>query len=185
MSKENVDLKSKVDVLEKKLKNHLKHLKKEASNNSFKKIINESKELSKTIKKNNELKIDEDDELIKKLNARAEYNRKINEKLKEYNTKEAQRVSEGVEKFNKMINDKLDMSNEKSEIINRLIELYSLRQIYYLNKIDNNLKANEKIDDVSIDHELNELEKKLRDQLKKGSGMFTSQKKFAKLLTFF
>ena len=42
------------------------------------------------------------------------------------------------------------MSSEKSEVINRLIELYSLRQIYYLNKIDNNLKANEKIDDVSI-----------------------------------
>ena len=67
--------------------------------------------------------------LIKKLNARAEDNRKINEKLKKYNTKEAQRASEKVEKFNKMINDNLDMSSEKSEIINRLIELYSLRQI--------------------------------------------------------
>ena len=67
--------------------------------------------------------------LIKKLNARAEDNRKINEKLKKYNSKEAQRASEKVEKFNKMINDNLDMSSEKSEIINRLIELYSLRQI--------------------------------------------------------
>ena len=76
------------------------------------------------------------------------------------------------------------MSNEKSEIINRLIELHSLRQIYYLNKIDNNLKANEKIDDVSIGREINELEKKLRYQPKKGSGVFASQKMFVKLLTY-
>ena len=116
------------------------------------------------------------DELIRGLNARAEDNREINEKLKEYHAKEAQRASEEVEKFNKMINDNLDMSSEKSEIINRLIELYSLRQIYYLNKIDNNLKANEKIDNDSISREKTELEKRLRDQHKKGSGMFTSQK---------
>ena len=63
--------------------------------------------------------------MIKKLNARAEDNRKINEKLKEYNTKEAQRASEKVEQFNKMINDNLDMSSGNNEIINRLIELYS------------------------------------------------------------
>ena len=39
-----------------------------------------------------------------------------------------------------MINDNLDMSSEKSEIINKLTELHSLIQIYYLNKIDNNMK---------------------------------------------
>ena len=82
-----------------------------------------------------------------------------------------------------MINDNLDMSSEKSEIINKLIELYSLIQIYYLNKIDN-LKANEKIDGISIGSEIRELEKRLRDLSKKGSGVFTSQKEFAKLLTF-
>ena len=60
----------------------------------------------------------------------------------------AKRVSKEVEKFNKMINDNLDMSSEKSEIINRLIELHSLRRLYYLNNADNNSKANEKIDDV-------------------------------------
>ena len=76
------------------------------------------------------------------------------------------------------------MSSEKCEIINRLIELYSLIQIYYLNKIDNNLKANEKVDDVSISREINELEKTLRDQPKKESCVFTSEKEFAKLLTF-
>ena len=79
-----------------------------------------------------------------------------------------------------MINDNLDMSSEKSEIINKLIELSSLIQIYYLN----NLKANEKIDSISIGSEIRELEKRLRDLPKKGSGVFTSQKEFAKLLTF-
>ena len=59
------------------------------------------------------------------------------------------------------------MSSEKSEIINRLIELYSLRQIYYLNKIDNNLKANKKINDDSISSEINELKKNLEISLKK------------------
>ena len=104
--------------------------------------------------------------------------------LKEYNTKEAQRTSGKVEKFNKTINDNLNMSSEKSEIINKLIELYSLRQIYYLNRIDNNLKANENIDNLSISREISELDKRLIDLPKKGSGVFASQKEFAKLLTF-
>ena len=83
-----------------------------------------------------------------------------------------------------MINDNLDVSSKKSEIINKLIELYSLRQTYYLNRIDNNLKANENIDDVSIGREIGELEKRLRDLPKKGSDMFASQREFVKLLTF-
>ena len=53
-----------------------------------------------------------------------------------------------------------------------------------MNKIDNNLKANENIDDILINCEIHELEKKLRDQPMKGSGVFTSQKESAKLLTF-
>ena len=36
------------------------------------------------------------------------------------------------------------MSSEKSEIIYRLTELYCLIALYNLNKINNNLKANEK-----------------------------------------
>ena len=83
-----------------------------------------------------------------------------------------------------MINDNLDVSSEKSEIINKLIELHSSIQIYYLNKIDNNLKANENIDNISIGSEIRKLEKRLRDLPKKGSGGFTLQKEFAKLLTF-
>ena len=53
-----------------------------------------------------------------------------------------------------------------------------------MNKIYNNLKANEKIDSTSIGSEIRELEKRLRDLPKKGSSVFTSQKEFAKLLTF-
>ena len=113
-----------------------------------------------------------------------EYDRKVDKVLKEYYTKEAERASKEVEKFNKMINDNLDISSEKSKIINKLIELNSLIQIYNLNKIDNNLKANKKIDNISIESEIRELEKRLRDLPKKGSGVFTSQKEFAKLLTF-
>ena len=108
----------------------------------------------------------------------------MDEILKEYNTKEAQLASEKIETFNKMINDHLDMSSEKSEIINKLIELYSLMQIYYLNKIDNNLKANENIDHFLIGRNIRELEERLIDLPKKGRGVFTSQKEFAKLLTF-
>ena len=179
-------MKSEVDVLEKKLDKSSKALQKlKASNNSIENVMNESEELLKTTKKNDEdKKYTSADELIKQLNARAEDNRKINEVLTEYNAKEAQRASEEVEKFNKIINDNPDMSSEKSEIINRLIELYNLKKLCYLNNEDNNSKANEKIDNGSIGREKSELERRLRDLPKKGSGVFTSQKEFAKLLTF-
>ena len=87
--------------------------------------------------------------------------------LEKYYAEEAKRASKEVEKFNKMINDNLDMSSEKSEIINRLIELYNLKQIYHLNKIDNNLKANENIDDILLNREIHELEKNLETNTKK------------------
>ena len=82
------------------------------------------------------------------------------------------------------------MSSEKSKIINSLI------QIYNLNKINNILKANEniddilinreisEIDDILINREISELEERLIDLPKKGSGVFASQKEFAKLLIF-
>ena len=123
-------------------------------------------------------------EIIAKNKAREEDSKNIDVILEKYNAKEAQRASKVIEKFNKMINDNLDMSSEKSEIINKLIELYSLIQMYYLNKIDNNLKGNENMDNISIGSETRKLEKRLRDLPKKDSGVFTSQKEFAKLLTF-
>ena len=76
------------------------------------------------------------------------------------------------------------MSSEKSEIISKLIELYNLKRIYSLNEIDNNLKANENINSYSIESNIIELKKKLRGLPIKGRGVFTSQKEFAKLLTF-
>ena len=76
------------------------------------------------------------------LKDRAEVSKNTDKVIKEYYTKEAQKASENIEKYHKIINDNLDMSSEKSEIINKLIELYSLSRIYSLNKLDNNLKAN-------------------------------------------
>ena len=102
--------------------------------------------------------------------------------LKEYNAKEAQRMFEKIQRLNKIINDNPDMSIKKSEIINRLTELYNLKQIYYLNKVDNNSERNEVTNIALVNSDLNELEKRLKDQ--EGSVMFTSQKEFAKLLTF-
>ena len=162
---------------------------------AFKNLSNEqvrdAKKTLELIKKYSELNtksIAETDkqteEIIANNKAKEEASKNIDKVIKEYYTKEAQRVSKEIEKFNKMINGNLNMSSEKSEIINKLIELYSLIQIYYLNKMDNNLKANKNIDNISIGSEIRELEKRLRDLPKKGSGVFTSQKEFAKLLTF-
>ena len=115
---------------------------------------------------------------------RLKIEKKLVKILKEKYIKEAQNASEEIEKYNKMMNDNLDMSSEKSEIKNKLIEFYSLIQIYYLNKIDNNLKANENIDNISIESDIWKLKKRLSELTKKGRGVFTLQKEFAKLLTF-
>ena len=159
----------------------------EASENLFNKQFRDAKgilELSKKYKESSA----KTDKMIKELSAeikdREEVSKNTNKKLKECYTKEAQKASEEIEKYNKMINDNLDMSSEKSEIINKLIELHSLIQIYYLNKIDNNLKANENINNISIERDVIKLEKRLRELYKKGRGVHTSQKEFAKLLTF-
>ena len=53
-----------------------------------------------------------------------------------------------------------------------------------MNKIDNNLKANENTYHISIGSDIRKLEKGLIDLPKKGRAVFTSQKEFAKLLTF-
>ena len=123
-------------------------------------------------------------ELMAELKDRAEVSKNTDKVIKEYYTKEAQKASENIEKYHKIINDNLDMSSEKSEIINKLIELYSLSRIYSLNKLDNNLKANENIDSYSLVSDILELEKKLIGLPIKGKGVFTSQKEFEKLLTF-
>ena len=71
--------------------------------------------------------------MIKELSAdikdREEVSKNTDKSLKEYYTKEAQRASKEIEKYNKMINDNLDMSSQKSEIINKLIELHKVDKI--------------------------------------------------------
>ena len=159
----------------------------EASENLFNKQFRDAKEILELSKKYKEssTKIDKMiNELSAEIKDREEVSKNTDKALKEYYTKEPQKASKEIEKYNKMINDNLDMSSEKSEIINKLIELHSLIQIYYLNKIDNNLKANENIDNISIERDIIKLEKRLRELSKKGRGVFTSQKEFAKLLTF-
>ena len=118
------------------------------------------------------------------INDREEVSKNDDKALKKYYQDEAKIASEKIEKYNKIINNNLDMSSEKSEIINKLIELYSLKNIYNLNQLDNNLKENENINIIPIRDDIIELEKKLRELSKKGWGVFTSQKEFAKLLTF-
>ena len=125
----------------------------EASENLFNKQFRDAEkilELNKKYKESNAKTNKMIKELRAKIKDRKEVSKNTDNALKENYTKEAQKASEETEKYNKMINDNLDMSREKSEIINKLIELYSLIQIYYLNKIDNNLKANENIDNISI-----------------------------------
>ena len=152
----------------------------EASENLFDKQFRDAKEILELSKKYKESSA-KTDKMIKELSAeikdREEGSKNTNKVLKEYYTKEAQKASKEIEKYIKIINDNLDMSSEKSEIINKLIELHSLIQIYYFNEIDNNnLKSNENIDNISIKRDIMKLEKKLRELSKKGRGVFTSQK---------
>ena len=135
----------------------------EASENLFNKQFRDAKEILELSKKYKESSV-KTDKMITELSAeikdREEVSKNTNKVLKEYYGKEAQKASNEIEKYNKMINYNLDMSSEKSEIINKLIELHSLIQIYYLNEIDNNLKANENIDNISIKRDITEIREK-------------------------
>ena len=157
----------------------------------FNKQVRDIKEFLKLVEKKGKLNAEsiaktykEIEEIRAKNKAKEEASKNNNKVLKEYYTNEAQKVSEEIKKINKMINDSLDMSSEKREIISKLIEFYSLIQIFYLNKVDNNLKANGNIDNISIGSDIRKLEKRLKDPPKKGRSVFTLQKEFAKLLTF-
>ena len=81
--------------------------------------------------------------------------------------------------FDKIIKENPKMSAKKIDIINQLKSLYTIRKDYFKIKIYDpesktpNLK--------SLDDQIRKLEDEFRDQ--KGSGTFTSQNKFVKLLT--
>ena len=162
VSKEIVNDNAKKKSNQKSKENITEQIKKmEASENLFNKQFRDAKEILESSKKYKESST-KTDKMIKELSAeikdREEVSKNTNKEIKEYYTKEAQRASKEMQKYNKMINDNLDMSSEKSEIINKLMELHSLIQIYFLNKIDNNLKANENIDNISIERDTMKLE---------------------------
>ena len=79
------------------------------------------------------------------------------ESMKKYYKDEVQGAFKEIEKLNKLINDNPDMSSEKSEIT----ELYNLKNLYYLNKIDNNLEKNKEINYKAINSKITDLRLKL------------------------
>ena len=171
VSKEIVNDDAKKKIKSKVKKNITERIQKmETSEDLFNKQFRDTKEILELDKKYKESRA-KTDKMIKEVSAkikdREEVTKNTDKALKQYYTKEAQRASEEIKKYNEMINDNLDMSSEKSETVNKLIELHSLMQIYYLNKIDNNLKANENIDNNSIRRDIFKLEKRLRELSKK------------------
>ena len=71
------------------------------------------------------------------------------------------------------------MSNKKIDIINQLKTLYTIRKSYFEIKINDPKSKTPNL--RSLDDQIHELEDEFRDQ--KGSGTFTYQNKFVKLLT--
>ena len=81
--------------------------------------------------------------------------------------------------FDKIIKENPKMSAKKIDIINQLKLLYTTRKDFFKIKIYN--PESEPPDLRSLDDQIRKLEDEFRDQ--KGSGTFTSQNKFVKLLT--
>ena len=84
-----------------------------------------------------------------------------------------------IKHFDKITKENAEMSNKKIDIINQLKSLYVIRSDYFKVRIYN--PKNKKADLKSLDDEIRKLEDEFRDQ--KGSGTFTNQNKFVKLLT--
>ena len=122
-----------------------------ASENLFNKQVSDAKKFLILVKKESKLdaknraKTDKlIEEILAKNKAREEDSKSIDEMIKKYDKNEAQRSFEEIKKFNKIISDNPNMSSEKSEIINKLIKLYSLKETYYLNKVNNNSEKKKK-----------------------------------------
>ena len=81
--------------------------------------------------------------------------------------------------LDKIIKENPKMSAKTIDIINQLKSLYTTRKDYFKIKIYN---PKSKLPNLrSLDDQIRKLEDEFRDQ--KGSGTFTSQKKFVRLLT--
>ena len=81
--------------------------------------------------------------------------------------------------LDKIIKENPKMSAKKIDVINQLKSLYTIRKNYFKIKI-NDLKS-KRPNLRSLDDQIRKLEDEFRDQ--KGSGTFTYQNKFVKLLT--
>ena len=80
--------------------------------------------------------------------------------------------------FDKIMKENPKMPNKKMNIINQLKTLYTMRADYF--KVRINDPKSKTSDLSSLDDEIRKLEDEFRDQ--KGSGTFTYQNKFVKLL---
>ena len=81
--------------------------------------------------------------------------------------------------LDKIIKENPKMSNKKIDIINQLKSLYTFRKDYFKIKINDPKSKTPNL--RSLDDQIRKLEDEFRDQ--KGSGTFTYQNKFVKLLT--
>ena len=93
---------------------------------------------------------------------------------------ESKREHEKIKFFDKKIRDNPTMSTKEINIITQLKKNYELRRQYFTNKFNNEPEKYKCIDIRSIDNNLYRLEDEFRDQ--KGSGAFTYQNDFVKLL---
>ena len=81
--------------------------------------------------------------------------------------------------LDKIIKENPKISAKKIDIINQLKSLYTMRKDYFKIQIYNPKSKTPNL--KSLDDQIRKLEDEFRDQ--KGSGTFTSQNKFVKLLT--
>ena len=125
-----------------------------------------------------------DKQLLKKINpkymAKMIDNEKKDKKFKEFYKDESERMYAKIKFFDIEIGDNPTMSIEKINIITQLKGLYELGGQYFVNKFNNESEKNKFIDIKLKDNNICQLENKLRDQ--KGSGAFTYQNNFVKLL---
>ena len=98
---------------------------------------------------------------------------------KKFNKHELDISDSRINCLDKIIKENPKMSNKKIAIINQLRTLYTIRKKYLGIKIND---SKSKTPDLRLlDDQIRKLEDEFRDQ--KGSGVFTYQNKFVKLLT--
>ena len=123
-------------------------------------------------------------QVLKKINPKYMENMTDNEKkykrIKKSYEDESKKERAKVKFFDKKIRDNPTMSKKEINKITHLKEFYELREQYFINKFNNEPEKNKFIIIRSIDNSIYRLEDGHRDQ--KGSGAFTYQNDFVKLL---